>query len=125
MIVHGALLDEPLAKYPVTTTSAWVTRTIRFLGDQEQSWTVRRQLLSIQLSYVNVNGYDAARVTDFFDARVGMYVDDALLNTFKITINGVEYLYMSFDQDDVPMVEQKDRPNYFNFTLNLRQLRPS
>lgn len=84
--VQSPLSEQPLAKYPVQMSGAWVTRTIRFVNDTEQAWVVRPRLTSFVLQYRRVHGYDVGRVLEFFNARHGKYVDIALLNTFTITI---------------------------------------
>ncbi len=110
MVVHGALLANSLMKHPATLTSAWGTRVIRFLGDQEQSWTVHQKLFSAQLQYTRIYGYDVARVQDFWRQMTGRFVDDALLNTFSMVILGLTYSYMVFDTDEFAVQEDQNSP---------------
>ncbi len=125
MVVHGSLLLNSLMKHPSTLHSAWLTRTIKFLGDQEQAWTVHQKLAAFQLEYRGVDGYDLARVQDLFRQLTARYVDDALLNTFSMSILGVTYNWLVFDQDSFDVEEEPDKPEVFNFALNVRQVRPN
>lgn len=123
--VHADLSEQPLARYPVQVQNAWLTRVVRFVDDSEQSWVVRPSLATIVMQYRSVEGYDLARVLDFFNARKGRYVDIAYLNTFSITVHSDTYNFMVFDQDAVDVTESPDSPNYFDFTLRFKQLRPN
>lgn len=125
MVVRGSLLTNSLMKHPATLTSAWSTRVVRFLGDSEQSWTVRRALFSAQLQYTGTHGYDVARVQEFFMARTARYIDIALLNTFTMSILGTVYDWLVFDMDSFDVNEQVGRPGAFDFELAIRQVRPN
>lgn len=125
MVVDSSILGNPIAMYPMTSTTSWVTRIIRFVNDTEQSWTVRTALFSAQLNYHDVNGYDAARVEDFFHQQIGMWVDEALVNTFSMLINGTTYSWLVFDQDDLVLTENPNAIGRFSFTINVKQVRMS
>ena len=125
MFVGPSLSGNPMLKYPLNSSGAWVTRVIRFLNDDEQSWTVRPALLRLQARYEGMNGYDTARLVEFFHSLKGRYVDDLLVRTFDFTYRGFTYKYCVFDQDDVEIEENVNCPLTFAFTLNIRQLRYS
>lgn len=121
MKVLGSLRDDSIAMFPATISSNYTTRVTRFLGDQEQRWSVRRALVSFVLQYKGVNGYDLSVIRAFFDEVMGRYVSDALLNTFKITLSGVEYQYCVFEQDEIET--NVGRGETYEFELKIRQVR--
>lgn len=123
--VASSLSGQPLAKYPVQAKSEWVTRVIRFMDDSEQAWVTRFPLLTLNLQYSGVNGYDVGKIVEFFDERLGRYVDDAYLNVFSITVGTISYNWMVFDQDSIDFSENPETPLYFDFVLRLKQLRAS
>lgn len=123
--VQADLSGQPIAKYPIQVKNEWLTRTIRFVADTEQRWVVRPQLATITMQYKSVLGYDVARIMEFFKQRTGRYVDIAYLNTFSITVHSDTYDYCVFDQDSINVVESPENPNYFDFVIRIKQLRPN
>lgn len=119
--VRGALANEALAMYPATLGHSFVTRTLTFLGDQEQRWTVRRELFSALLEYHSVNGYDFSILLKFFRDRKGAYVNPSLTNAFDITLAGVNYQYCVFDHDEFEF--QSEQGETYSFTLRIKQIR--
>ncbi len=123
--VKSGISGEPLAKYPVQVKTEYLTRVVRFAGDQEQAWVVRPPLVTLVLQYRSVLGYDVARIMEFFRQRTGRYVDIAYLNTFTIVVHSDTYDNCVFDQDSIDVVESPDTPNYFDFTIRIKQLKPT
>ncbi len=121
MKVSTALSTQAFAMYPSTLTFDYVTRVIQFLGDQEQRFLVRHELFNAELQYSNVNGYDMSLVVDFFKFMLGKAVDTDLSHTFDITIDGNNYAYCVFDQDD--LMPDVGRGETYDFVLKIRQLR--
>src|SRR4051812_19461835 len=113
--------NNPIAKYPVKSTNSWLTRTIRFLDDSEQSWTVHPPLFSAVLQYQNVNGYDFALVRNFFAAHKGKLVGADLQDTFEMMINGETYHNLVFDQDELDV--GVNSAEVFDFVIRIRQLK--
>ena len=114
---------QPLAKYPMHQALEYSTRIIRFLNDEEQSWGVRKPLVLLTLNYSRVHGYDVARIVEFFNIFLGRYTDPDFLFTFTITVNSSVLNYCVFDQDEIMVTESPNSPNYFDFTLKIRQVR--
>lgn len=123
MKVQGALLAEALAKYPATVGQSFITRSVRFLGDQEQRWTVRRGMFSVTLEYQGLNGYDISVLRAFFNTARGAFVSSDLSSTFDITLAGQNYQYCAFDQDE--FVAESDAGETFSTELRVRQIRPN
>lgn len=123
--VKSDILGQPLAKYPLRQTTGYVTRVVRFLNDEEQSWTVRTKLASFELQYRAANGYDVGKIQSFFDTFNGRYTDPAYLFVFSIAIDGVTYNYCVFDQDEFEVSESPEKPGYYNFTIKIKQVRPN
>lgn len=123
MKVASALSSEAMAMYPATLCGSFNTRVIKFLGDQEQRWTVRGELFSAVLEYHSLNGYDMSVLRHFFRSMGGAYVDPALTNTFDITIQGNNYAYCCFDQDSFDPVAQAGEK--YSVTLKIKQVRPN
>jgi hypothetical protein len=117
----STISGQPFAKYPITLTNAFVTRTLRFLNDKEQRWTVRNSLFSARIQYRGLNGFDAALLRSFFQMLMGKYVDPALTNTFSIVVNGNTYNYCVFDQDQINFTAE--RGETFSTEIMIRQLR--
>lgn len=123
MTVKSPLTSYALMKYPAQLQSRFVTRTLVFLNDTEQRFTVRNFLFSCVLQYNKLNGFDVSVLRDFFNTMLGMYVDDALLFTFSINIAGVTYNYCVFDQDEFAVTA--DRGETFTLELKIKQIRPN
>ena len=121
MKVYSPLDTGALAMYPATLNRGYVTRVLKFINDSEQRFTVRRELFSATLQFQNLNGYDLGLLMRFFEEMRGMYVDTLLLNVFDITIDGVNYQYCAFDQDQLDV--QSDRGLSFSLTMAIRQVR--
>lgn len=123
MKVYSPLSNSAIAMYPATLTNAFVTRVIKFLGDQEQRWVVRQALFNCTLQYHQVNGYDLAIIKNFFSATGGKYVSPDLSNTFSLSLNGEQYNYCVFDQD--LFSAQVDGSETYTFSLMIKQVRPN
>jgi hypothetical protein len=121
--VYSDIVNNPLAQYPVTRNTSYLTRVIQFANGKEQRWTVRGRLASFVLEYRNVNDYDTGILLKFFHDMRGPYVDSAMVNTFSLTVGGVTYDYCCFDQDSVEVATSQSGVNSFSFTLRIKQLR--
>ena len=82
MKVASSLASSAIAMYPSTLQSSFITRSVRFLGDQEQRWTVRGKLFSASLEYHGIGGYDLSVLTAFFRTMKGSYVNELLTNIY-------------------------------------------
>ena len=123
MKVYGELANGALAMYPATLSHNYTTRVMKFLGDQEQRFVVKGELFGAILQFHNVNGYDASILRDFFYLMCGAAASPNLTHTFDITIDGQNYAYCVFDQDEVEF--SVDRGESYTFELRIRQLRPN
>lgn len=123
MTVATSIANEPLGRGTFVRSNRFVTRVARFLDDSEQRWVVHPGLMSAVLNLQGMNGYDTSQLATFFRARKGAYLDAALTNTFSITIQGTQYDYCVFDQDDFTVAESKEKPMYFDIVLRIRQVR--
>ena len=121
--VKSDLTGQPLARYPMEQSVGYATRIVRFLNDEEQAWTVHAKLAAFTLTYKAVPGYDVAKVVDFFNIFLGRYTDPAHLFTFSIAVGSSTYDYCVFDQDEIEVAESV--PNYFDFSVKIKQVRPN
>ena len=102
--------------YPLTRTASYLTRTLQFNNDKEQRWVVRPVLAKFALEYNEINATDLSTLKTFFDSCKGAYD-----STWDITVGGVLYSYMVFEEDDWTATESK--PNLWTVRLTLRQTR--
>lgn len=123
MKVQSPLTGSAIAMYPASLSNAWVTRVIKFLGDQEQRWVVRRPLFSATLQYHSMNGYDTSLLSSFFSSVTGKYVLPDLSNSFSITLGSETYDYCVFDQDEFNVT--CNASDSYSFSLKITQLRPN
>lgn len=115
------LADEAMAMYPATIAIEQKVKVFTFLNDEEQRFVSSHPLLRITLKYTLVNGYDMSVIRDFFMSMRGAHVTSLLIDLFDITLEGVEYNYCCFDQDELT-VEVGPSETY-SFELKIRQLR--
>lgn len=125
MTVAASIVDEPLGRGTFSRGNAYVTRVVRFVDDSEQRWVVRPSLFECVLNLQSMNGHDVSALRTFFNSMKGSYVDAALTNTFSITLQGTQYDYCVFAQDDFTITENRGRPNLFDLQLRIRQVRPN
>ena len=123
MTVHGSLGAGAMAMYPATVVNSYVTRVIQFVNSSEQRWTVRSALFGAVLSFQNLNGYDLSLLRNFFVQMKGSFVDDALLNTFSMTLAGVSYSYLHLDSDSFE--SECDGAERYSCKLKVSQVRPN
>lgn len=123
MTVHGTLGNNSMMQHPANLVNSFVTRTIQFLNSSEQRWTVRGTLFGAVLSFQNLNGYDLSLLRNFFVQMRGSYVDDALLNTFSMTIAGNTYNWLHFDDDKFE--SECDQSERYSLKLKVSQVRPN
>jgi hypothetical protein len=123
MTVHGTLGNNSMMQHPANLVNSFVTRTIQFLNSSEQRWTVRGTLFGVVLSFQNLNGYDLSLLRNFFVQMRGSYVDDALLNTFSMTIAGNTYSWLHFDDDRFE--SECDQSERYSLKLKVSQVRPN
>lgn len=102
--------------YGATTENRLVTRVVPFEDDSEQRWKVVPKSFACNLVFNNLDGYDLANVLEFRRSMKGRF--DA---TWDITIGGVTYSNMAFEEDD--FAPQETRPNQFSLTLKCIQTR--
>ena len=103
--------------------NSYVTRTIQFVNSSEQRWTVRTALFGCVLEFHGLNGYDLSLLRNFFVQMKGSYVDDALLNTFSMTLAGITYSYLHFDDDKFE--SECDQAERYSLKLKVSQVRPN
>ncbi len=101
--------------YPLQDTRSFGSGVVRFLDDTEQRWRSRLMLTRFILEYKNINGYDLAVLTTFFNSQFGKF--DA---TWSITFGGETFDDMMFDQDEMPAVESMG--NHFNVSFRCQQM---
>ena len=123
MTVHGTLGAGAMAQYPATIVNSYVTRVIQFLDSSEQRFTVRTALFGCVLEFRGLNGYDLSLLRNFFVQMKGSFVDDALLNTFSMTLAGVTYSYLHFDDDKFE--SECDQAERYSLKLKVSQVRPN
>ena len=123
MTVHGTLGAGAMAMYPATVVNSYVTRVITFLDSSEQRFTVRTALFGCVLEFRGLNGYDLSLLRNFFVQMKGSFVDDALLNTFSMTIAGVSYSYLHLDSDSFE--SECDSAERYSCKLKISQVRPN
>lgn len=123
MTVHGSLGAGAIAQYPANLVNSYVTRVIQFVNSSEQRWTVRSALFGAVLSFQNLNGYDLSLLRNFFVQMRGSYTDDALLNTFSMTLAGNTYNYLHFDDDHFE--SECGNAERYSVKLKISQVRPN
>jgi hypothetical protein len=121
--VRSPLSGNALAQYPAGFSHAVVTTVNQFLDDSEQRWVSRAELLTLVLKYHGLNGYDMGLIRDFFDQMTGGYVDEAMVNTFTMTIDNVTYDWMTFVGDGLESVVKTGE--FYSLSLTMRQLAPN
>lgn len=123
MRVVSGLNTNALMKHPSTVVTTYKTNVITFVADNEQRWPVQQKLMRAELSYSRMSGYDTSILRSFFRSMRGMYVNTSYTNVFDITIDGVDYAYCTFDQDEFVVNENAQFPGTYSFTLKIKQLR--
>jgi len=123
MTVHGSSLNDAIMQYPASLVNSYITRVIQFVNSSEQRWTVRGNLFGCVLSFQHLNGYDLSLLRNFFVQMKGSFVDDALLNTFSMTIAGVSYSYLHLDSDSFE--SECDSAERYSCKLKISQVRPN
>ena len=123
MVVHGTLGAGAMAQYPATIVNSYVTRVVQFVNSSEQRWTVRTNLFGAVLEFRGLCGYDLSLLRNFFVSLKGSYVDDALLNTFSMTLAGITYSYLHFDDDKFEA--EADNAERYSVKLKISQVRPN
>ena len=121
MTVHGTLGAGAMAMYPATVVNSYVTRVIQFLDSSEQRFTVRTCLFGAVLEFRGLCGYDLSLLRNFFVSLKGSYVDDSLLNTFSMTLAGITYSYLHFDDDKFE--SECDQAERYSLKLKVSQVR--
>lgn len=112
------LEDGQVCRYPVNSTTAWVTRVNQFVDFTEQRWVTRQPLRKLVFAYRDVSAADTAVLRAFFETQKGMF------DTFTVPFDGGTFENMVFEQDDFSPVEDKF-PNRYSFTLKMKQTRPN
>ena len=107
-----------ILRYPSTRLRRYATAVIRFGGDVEKRWPVARPLEGWRIGLRNIDGYDLAKIRDFWDSKKGAF-DKA----FEITIDALTSVNMMFTDDHFPMLESAQSPNRVSLTLQVRQVR--
>ena len=123
MTVHGSLGAGAIAQYPANLVNSYVTRVIQFVNSSEQRWTVRTNLFGAVLEFRGLCGYDLSLLRNFFVQMRGSYTDDALLNTFSMTIAGIVYNFLHFDDDKFDA--EADNAERYSVKLKISQVRPN
>jgi hypothetical protein len=123
MVVHGTLGNNSMMQHPANLVNSFVTRTVQFLNSSEQRWTVRTNLFGAVLEFRGLCGYDLSLLRNFFVSLKGSYVDDALLNTFSMTIAGIIYNFLHFDDDKFEA--EADNAERYSVKLKVSQVRPN
>ena len=123
MTVHGSLGAGAIAQYPANLVNSYVTRVIQVVNSSEQRWTVRTNLFGAVLEFRGLCGYDLSLLRNFFVSLKGSYVDDSLLNTFSMTIAGITYNFLHFDDDKFE--SECDQAERYSLKLKVSQVRPN
>jgi hypothetical protein len=123
MTVHGSLGAGAIAQYPANLVNSYVTRVVQFLDSSEQRFTVRTCLFGAVLEFRGLCGYDLSLLRNFFVSLKGSYVDDSLLNTFSMTLAGITYSYLHFDDDKFEA--EADNAERYSVKLKISQVRPN
>ncbi len=104
--------------YPLVEGHSFGTGVHRFLDDSEQRWRNRLSLRRFVLTCNDINAYDVSSIRTFFRSQAGQFD-----NGWDITIGGVTYSNMAFDQDNFPIVENKR--NRMGLTFQVVQTKSS
>ena len=123
MRVVSGLVNNAIMKNPSTVVTTYKTNVITFVADNEQRWSVQQKLMVAELSYDRMSGYDTSVLRSFFSTMKGMYVNTSYTNVFDMTIDGVNYTYCTFEQDDFVVNENAQFPGTYSFKLKVKQLR--
>lgn len=116
MASFPALRSGQVTMYGATRERVYSTKVVRFVNDTEQRWAETAGLARFILTFTHIDGWDLANVLEFFRSNKGRFD-----STWDITLAGVTYSYMAFDQDEFVWSETK--PNRFSATLRLVQVR--
>ncbi len=112
------LEDGQVCKYPVASTSSWVTRVNQFVDFSEQRWVNRQPLRRFVFQYKDISAADLATLKAFFETQKGMF------DTFTVPFDGGTFENMVFEHDDFMPVEDRF-PNRYSLTLRMKQTRPN
>lgn len=110
-------------RYPIQGSIKTSTKVLQHVNGSEQRWRCGPRLASFTLTYTDVSSYDLQQFLEFFQSKKGKFVDDALTNTFSVTLGSDTYNYCVFDQDDFDETESK--PNRYSFVIKIKQVRPN
>lgn len=113
MASFPTLRSGRVTMYGAERETRFRTTVVQFVGDQEQRWRSQAPLTAWTLRLIDIDGYDLANVLAFWRSMKGKFD-----STWDITVAGVLYSNMAFDQDEFSAVEAKPE----RYTVELRCL---
>jgi hypothetical protein len=116
MASFPALATGYVGKYPLTRARTYRTGVVRFLDDTEQRFVDRARLEEFLLVFRDLGRPDMLAIRTFWNSMRGRY--DV---SWDITLKGVTYPNLTFDQDSFEPVENSH--HRYTFQFKVRQVK--